>query len=141
MLLRADGLKHTSPVLFMLRRPLLVLLRWRTQQIYRKLARQVASEVADYLASGMQVQAVVGVDGSPSCGVSTTMKLASALEHVTRLAPASFTPAILNRELRACVAPGQGMFTDELGRELKRRRIDVAFTAHDLLAELAAGVE
>ena len=141
MLLRAYGLKHSSPVLFMLRRPLLVLFRWRTHHIYRRLARQVASEVADYLASGMQVQAVVGVDGSPSCGVSTTMNLASALERVTRLAPTSFTPAVLNRELRACVTAGQGMFTEELRRELKRRRIEVAFTAHDLLAELAAGVE
>jgi predicted secreted protein len=137
-LLRAYGLKHTSPVLFILRRPLLVLLRWRTQHIYRKLARQVASEVADYLASGMQVQAVVGVDGSPSCGVSTTMDLTSALERVTRLAPASFTPAVLNRELRACVTAGRGMFTAELRRDLERRRITIVFTAHDLVAELAA---
>jgi predicted secreted protein len=138
MLLRAYGLKHGSRVLFMLRRPLLVLFRWRTHHAYQKLARQVASEVADYLASGMEVQAIVGVDGSPSCGVSTTMNLTSALERVTRLAPMSFTPAVLNRELRACVTTGEGMFTRELRRELKRRRIARVFTAHDLVAELAA---
>ena len=40
---------------------------------YSRLARQVAAEVADYLASGMEVSAIVGVDGSPTCGVRVRM--------------------------------------------------------------------
>ena len=38
-LLRVYGLKQRSPALFMLRRLLLVVFRWRTRQIYRALAR------------------------------------------------------------------------------------------------------
>jgi predicted secreted protein len=138
MLLRAYGLKRRSPVMFAMRRPLLAVFRWHTRRLYRKLARQVASEIADYLSSGIEVHAIVGVDGSPSCGVSATMDLRSALERVTRLAPSSLTPAILNRELRACVVTGRGVFIDELRRELTRRRIEVPFAAHDLYGELGA---
>jgi hypothetical protein len=78
-----------APVLFMFRRALLALFRWRTRRVYRKLARQVASEVADYLASGMDVQAVVGVDGSPSCRVSKTMdhKQVARASSSTRFGP------------------------------------------------------
>ena len=139
ILLRAYGLQRRSPVLFALRRPLLALFRWHTRRVYRKLARQVASEVADYLSSGMHVHNVVGVDGSPTCGVSSTIDLGSALERVTRLAPSSVTPGVFNRDLRASVIAGQGMFTEELQRELKRRQIEVPFIAHDLCGELAAG--
>ena len=137
MLLRAYALKRRSPVVFALRRPLLALFRWHTRRVFRKLAQQVASEIADYLSSGMEVQAIVGVDGSPTCGVSTTMDLGSALKRVTRLPTSNLTPALLNGELQACVIAGQGMFVDDVRRELANRHIDVPFLAHDLYAELA----
>src|SRR5262249_14321646 len=38
-----------------------------------RLARRVALQIADYQRSDMSVVAVVGVDGSPSCGVATTI--------------------------------------------------------------------
>lgn len=138
MLLRAYGLRHRSPMVFIFRWALLAVFRWRTQRVYRRLARQVAIEVADYLASGMDVQAVVGVDGSPSCGISTTTDLGMALERVTVLAPSRFTPTTLNHKLEACLTVGDGMSAEELRRDLRRRRIEVPFTAHDLPGELAA---
>ena len=44
-----------------IRDPLLALFLWHTRRIYRKLARQVAAEVSDYVASGMEVTTIVGV--------------------------------------------------------------------------------
>ena len=58
MLLRAYGLKRRSPVVFAMRRLLLAVFRWHTRRVYRKLARLVASEIADYLSSGMEVYAI-----------------------------------------------------------------------------------
>lgn len=49
---------------------------WR----YRWLARGVAREIADYSRSGYQVVGVVGVGGSPSCGVWTTLDMARSLQ-------------------------------------------------------------
>jgi deazaflavin-dependent oxidoreductase (nitroreductase family) len=43
--------------------------RWR----YRRLARTVADQVADYRRNGLEVAAVLAVDGSPSCGLERSL--------------------------------------------------------------------
>ena len=48
-----------------LRRPATGLFLAYTRLAYRRLARRVAADIADYLRSGFTVEAVVGVGGSP----------------------------------------------------------------------------
>jgi predicted secreted protein len=136
MLLAVYGLRYRSPLLFLLRRPLLALFLWHTRRVYRELARRVAAEVTDYVASGMEVTTIVGVDGSPSCGVSTTLHWQLALEVLARLRPASLTVDTVNGAVRAAAISGEGLFTAMVREELLRRGLYVRFSAHDLLAEL-----
>jgi len=136
-LLAGYGLKQRWPLLYLIRRPLLALFRWRTRRAYSRLARQVAAEVADYLDSGTQVSAIVGVDGSPTCGVHVRIDLDAAFERVARLPVERLTCPVLNAELRACAVGGDGLFVEALRGELRRKGVDVPFGAHDLLAELA----
>ena len=58
-----------------LRRPASWLFLLYTRLAYRRFAGQVAREIRDYVRSGQSVQAVLGVGGSPSCGVRTTLDL------------------------------------------------------------------
>jgi len=120
---------------FWLGKLLLPALLWYTRRVTRKLARQVAGQIADYLASGFAVVGVVGVDGSPSCGVDRTLDVGRSLDRVGRLRETA-RAADLNDIVRACVVAGRGMFIDLLRKELARRRLDVPFLAHDLIAEL-----
>jgi uncharacterized protein YbbK (DUF523 family) len=136
MLLAVYGLTDRSPLLFGLRRLLLALFLWHTRRVYHGLARQVAAEVSDYVMSGMEVTTIVGVDGSPSCGVSTTLDWRAALEHLARLPPTRLTADAVNGAVRAAAVSGEGLFTAMVREELLRRGVDVRFTAHDLLAEL-----
>jgi predicted secreted protein len=53
--------------------------------VFRRLARRVAAQIADYVASGFSVVGVIGVDGSPSCGVSTTVDVRSALREISAI--------------------------------------------------------
>jgi predicted secreted protein len=65
-LMAACGTKETLQYRF--RRILLPLAVAYTRFVYRRIARQKANQIDDYLSSGYSVIGIVGVDGSPSCG-------------------------------------------------------------------------
>jgi predicted secreted protein len=104
-------------------------LRWR----YARLARGVARDVADAAGAGVDVLAVVGVAGSPSCGVRTTVDLGSAAQRIAG-SDHDLTRAWLTEEVVAAAErPGAGLFTTALQDQLARRRLDVPFSEHRLL--------
>jgi predicted secreted protein len=119
-----------------LRPVLLPLLLWYTRRIFRRLAREAAAQVEDYRNAGFTVLGVVGVDGSPSCGVRTTLDVKESLAAVGRLREGAATAREMNDIVRGCAVPGTGLFIALLGEELKRRGVSVPFLAQDLLAEL-----
>jgi predicted secreted protein len=132
-LLRFFGSQGT--LLYRLRNVLLPVLLWYTRRVYRKLARQVVDQVEDYLSSGFTVVGIIGVDGSPSCGVRQTLDVKRSLELVGRLGTAA-RAADMNAIIHACLAAGRGIFIEQLRSELGRRGLSVPFLAHDLVAEL-----
>jgi predicted secreted protein len=133
-LLRLDGLRplRYRPV----RRAALVIATAWTTVVYRRLARRVAGEIADYIDSGLDVVEIVGVDGSPSCGVRTTLDMDRAVAALARRAGDSDRRST-NRDIVAANAvAGRGLFVACLDRALRSRGITVAYGAHDLVAEL-----
>jgi predicted secreted protein len=64
---------------FRLTTVLLPLMLLYTRRVYRRLARHVANQVQDYVAAGYEVLGIIGVDGSPSCGVQTTRNILAVL--------------------------------------------------------------
>jgi len=99
--------------------------RWsRTKEQYdtpafrrhcRKLAVALADQVEEYFKSGVDVLAVVGMNGSPTCGVEETS--------------IGFQGGDLEKvELpRARSVKGEGIFIEELRLELKARKMSVPF--------------
>jgi predicted secreted protein len=120
---------------YRLRRVLLPVSLWYTRRVYKKIARQVADQIADYQSSGFTVVGIVGVEGSPSCGVRQTLDAKRSLELVGRLPPAAHAKDV-NAIVQACLVEGSGMFVEVLREELERRGLVVPFLAHDLIAEL-----
>jgi predicted secreted protein len=111
----------------------LAYVRWQ----YGRLARHVATQVADYRSSGYEVVGVVGVDGSPSCGVRRTLDLHRAIDALAACDPTSIDAASFNdRVVFANVARGEGLFIGALRRELRRRGLAIPFLAHDMIAEI-----
>ncbi len=111
------------------RRALLPLALAYTRLRYRRLARAVAGQAADCTAAGVEVVALVGVDGSPSCGAAVTLDARAAL----------LGDVQLDRQadlVRRFARSGRGIFIDELVRALERRGLHVPLVAHDLVAEL-----
>jgi uncharacterized protein YbbK (DUF523 family) len=113
-----------------------VFVQW-TKIVYRRLARQVARDVADYQTAGIAVEGVVGIGASPSCGITTTLDLRASLEVVAACPRAALTRDVMNeRAVLGCRRAGEGLFIKALDRELHRRRMTVAGFEHDLAAEL-----
>lgn len=107
--------------------------RWR----YRRLAKEVVSDIEDYARSGFDVVGIVGVGGSPSCGVRTTLDLGKSLEVVAGCPLASLNRRVMNEEaVAACRNAGEGLFVAALRRELRRKRLCIRWYEHDLLNEM-----
>lgn len=108
-----------------------------TRRVYDRLARGVVRDVEDYHRAGVEIVAVVGIGGSPSCGVATTLDLPGAVGALTRCPRAQLDRRFLNEDVVAAnVRPGQGMFVCALRRRLQEAGLEVPFEEHDLLREL-----
>lgn len=119
-------------VLRWVRRPVTWLFLAYTRLAYRRLARRVAAQIADYVHSGYTVESVVGVGCSPSCGVRTTLDLPAVLDDIAGREPAQLDRREFNQQVIAGHArPGQGMFMDALRRDLRSRGMDVPFDEHE----------
>lgn len=134
LLLTTFGLR--SSLLYRLRGVLVPLVLFYTRLVYRRLARQVAAQIRDYQASGFVVVGVVGIDGSPSCGVSKTLDLRRAFDMALQMQVQSALSDTMNQIVRRCVTAGSGLFAIELRRALKRGGRKIPLFAHDLIAEL-----
>jgi uncharacterized protein YbbK (DUF523 family) len=131
-LLRLYGRPWLGPLI----RPLLPALTAWTALRYRALARRVAGQIADYQRSGFEVVGVVGVDASPTCGVTTTLDLGASLDAVlgcplNRLDRSFMNDTVVGGSARA----GRGLFIDALGDALARQGRQVPLLQHDLRSE------
>jgi uncharacterized protein YbbK (DUF523 family) len=124
-------------LLYRLRAILLPLFLWYTRWRYRRLAKEVVRDIQDYGRSGFEVEGIVGVGGSPSCGVWSRLDLRRSLEIVAGCPLARLDRRVMNEEaVAACVSNGEGLFIAELRRELRRKHLNVRWYEHDLLGEI-----
>lgn len=122
-----------APVVRLLLRPFITYTRMR----YDRLARSVVRDVVDYRRSGVEVVRLVGIGGSPSCGVRTTLDLRGSTEALCRCPLADLDRRALNEDVIAAhVLPGEGMFVGALRRRLEKAGISVPLEEHDLPREL-----
>lgn len=135
LLLLAYGLKWRFPLAYRLRGVLIPVGLLYTRLVYRRLAQQTVRQIEDYLASGFSVVGIVGIDGSPTCAVNKALDF-HGFDLIATIPLESITVDKQNTILRECVMDGKGIFIDELHKELKRRRINIPYQAHDLIAEL-----
>ena len=108
-----------------------------TRAFYRRLAARVARDIQDYARSDFEVVGIVGIGGSPSCGVDRTLDLKRSLPVLASTPIDQLDRETFNeRAIVRCLAEGQGLFIEALERELDRRGLHVPFLEHDLIAEM-----
>lgn len=125
-----------NKILYRLRRILLPLFLFHTKLTYRRIAVMTAKRIKDYLDSGFTVVGIMGVDGSPSCGLTKTLDIGKSFDLLASLNTETVTTEDINALIRACVTDGRGLFTTMLREELGRMKIEVTYTAHSLIDEM-----
>jgi len=76
----------------------------------RKIAKEIVDQTQDYAKCGIDTEIVIGVDGSPSCGVNETSR-GSTCENMLK-----------NERVK-----GSGILIEQLRFALKERRISIPF--------------
>lgn len=118
-------------------RPALPALNAYTARRHRHLARLVARQIVDYHRSGFDVVGVVGVDASPTCGVTTTLDLNAAVDAVIGCPLERIDRRFMNDTVvDGSARTGRGRFIQALDRALTRRGCPVRLFGHDLRSEV-----
>lgn len=115
----------------------MVFFLWKIKRAYKKIARDVVSEMKDYIESGFEVAGIMGIKGSPSCGVSAALDLKKSSEFAADLDFATLNRGYFNENCyKKCMLNESGLFIDELKKELSAHHVKVNLYEHDLLTEL-----
>lgn len=134
-LLALCGRRRLAPAVGLLSRALTAYTSIR----YRFLARRVAREISDYQRSGFEVVGVVGVDASPTCGVTTTLDIDASLGALVRCPIDRVDRRYMNEVVvNGATRPGRGLFIGALDRALAARGHTVPLLTHDLRSEMPA---
>ncbi len=123
--------------LYRLRGTFLPLFTWHTRRINRKIAREVAAEIQDYIQSGFEVLGILGIKASPSCGLTRVLDLKRSIEFVACTSLDALDRETLNEfGVKNLLVDGEGFLIQALKDELRRKNLSVKFYEHDFLAEM-----
>ncbi len=129
------GVAVENVFLYKFRKIALTLFLWHTKRVYRKIAKEVVREIASYEKNGFEVVGLIGIGGSPTCGVRVTLDLNKidlcANLKLNDLERNSFND-LLYKEL---LKEGKGLFIEALEIELQNKKRNVKFFEHSLLLE------
>jgi predicted secreted protein len=129
------GSKNTF--LYKLTKVFFPLFIWNTKRAYRQIAKEVIEEIRDYRESGFEVVGIIGIAGSPSCGVNTTLDMMKSIEFLANTELDKLDREKINgpgnKEL---LIGGEGFFIEALKNGLRKKNIKVRFYEHDLISEI-----
>ena len=108
-----------------------------SRMVFRRLARQVAHQVADYHASGYEVVGIIGIDGSPTCGVKCRLDLPCSFDFFASLSMETLDRHAMNKGLYgSCLKDGPGLFFTEIDRQLAKPGLRLPRLSYNLVEEL-----
>lgn len=109
---------------------------WNTKRIFRKIAQEVVAEIKDYRESDFEVVGIIGIAGSPSCGVHTTLDMKKSFEFLANTDIGKLDGKKMNESgMKELLIKGRGFFIEALQDELKKGNLTATFYEHDLVAE------
>ena len=103
-------------------------------RLCKKEARKVLARMEDYIQNGYAICGVVGMNDSPTCGVTKTMDM---VEFLRRMAIATHEHKFADvKEIdRDTLIDGESFFMGNIIKEMKRRRLDVRVIGYEPWAE------
>jgi len=126
-----------NTILYKLKGVFLPFFIWNTRRIYQKIAREIGAEIKDYLESGFEVLGIMGIAGSPSCGVTRALDIGKSFEFLANTDMDDLNRKRMNElGVNGLIIEGKGFFIEAIEKDLKKKNINVRFYEHDLSSEI-----
>jgi len=136
-MLAGYGLSNSGSLLNLFRGILFPLFISHTKLVYKIIARDTVKMIEDYKNSGFDVIGIVGVDGSPTCGITTCLDMKKSFDYCAGLNIESIDRIIYNKKMYSrCLKQGKGLFFLALDKALKRKEITITYYSHDIVREM-----
>jgi predicted secreted protein len=100
------------------------------------IAQYTAEEIQDYITNGMEIEGIIGIKGSPACGVTACPDLQEYFKWSSKIDINKVTRKEQNEILKKVTKNGSGEYIKFLKRELEKRKLKVAFYEFDLFDEM-----
>jgi uncharacterized protein YbbK (DUF523 family) len=127
--------------LYRARRPLVRLFTYYSKARFWVAAREVVKDIQDYVRSGFDVVGIIGISGSPSCGVCWTLDLNRSVEILGACPVSGLDRDAFNEKVIAAnLVAGAGLFIASIRSQLERKNLEVPFYEHDLVSEMRGQV-
>ncbi len=102
------------------------------ERLCKKEARKVVDRMEDYLTEGYTILGVVGMNDSPTCGVTKTLDL---IEYTRRLVISKDTGSTPKQIIQETLMDGTSFFIGSLMKEMEKRGLDVKVIGFEPWAE------
>jgi hypothetical protein len=118
----------------------------KTKYACRKEAKKVVKRIQDYITEGYTIFGILGVNGSPTCGVTKTINYVEIAKNMKKL---DIEPQdIINPQLEKIIEienktriDGPGNFFNPLIDELKRNKVNIRVEGIELASDPKKEVE
>jgi predicted secreted protein len=92
------------------------------ERLCKKEARKVVDRIEDYVTEGYTILGVVGMNDSPTCGVTKTLDF---IEYTRRLVLSKDTGSTPKQIIQETLVDGTSFFIGNIMKELEKRGLDV----------------
>jgi predicted secreted protein len=108
-----------------------------TKWKYARLASTTAAQIKAYADAGYEIAGLMGIDGSPTCGVSNTVDMKKSFHYIAALTTDSLNRSAYNNNLyRICKINGRGLFINILSQKLEKMGININFSSISIEEEM-----
>jgi len=110
---------------------------WQTKLNYQELANQIAHQIKDYIDLDFEVLGIMGIKGSPSCGVTQSLDIKKSSQYLAGLDLKELTKDKFNRDIYdLCLVDWEGLFIKALKQSLWKKKLEIKFLEFDMLKEI-----
>lgn len=107
-----------------------------TRLRYKRIARDVCNRMKDYRKAGYEIVGVVGIDGSPTCGVRESLSMRRSTGYFARQEWTTTREAFNEGMYRECAVQEEGMYFRELHRRMTSAHMEIPVDAVSLAEEM-----
>lgn len=126
-----------NTMIYRLRKLILPIFIFYTKYRYHKIANQVVKLIQNYEINGFHVRGIVGIDGSPTCGVNLSLNMKKCFELIAPLTIDTLDRAKMNERMYVeCQSSKPGLIIADLRKQLDKKKLNIKIYSHNLISEM-----